>query len=78
METIVDSNTVKTEWIELTRFARFRQNTKRNKQILNLANSSMKDNNILRRQKFYLRSKTTTEKNNWADSIYDEKPVLFL
>ena len=29
--------------MKITRFARFRQNTKRNKQILNLANSSMKD-----------------------------------
>ena len=29
-------------WMKITRFARFRQNTHRNKQILNLANSSMK------------------------------------
>ena len=41
METIADNSSVQ-NWMKITRFARFRQNTKRNKQILNLENSSIK------------------------------------
>ena len=52
--------------------ARFRQNTWRNEQILNLANASLKDI-ILRREKLYLRIVITTENTNWAVSVYDEK-----
>ena len=47
----------------------------RNEQILNLANSSMKDIRIFYEgRKLHLRSKTTTE--NWAVSVYDEKLCL--
>ena len=40
VETIVDNSSVKTT--KITSFARFQQNTQRNKQILNQANSSIK------------------------------------
>ena len=41
METIADNSNCR-NWMKITRFARFRQNTQRNKQILNLVNSSIK------------------------------------
>ena len=50
---------------KVTRFARFRQNTQQNKQILNLANASMKDIII-----YY---EITTENINLAVSVYDKK-----
>ena len=46
-----------------------RQNTKRNKQILNLNSASIKDIIFATKAELYLRSKTTTENNNGTVSV---------
>ena len=70
METIVDDSSVK-----ITSFARFRQNT--SSEIKNSQPSEFFDErhqNMLQRQKLYLRSKATTENTiELSQSVYDEK-----